>query len=106
MGSGEGWTPTWAKGVTIMSSPCLWGDGTSGREAKETSRAFPAFSFCPDYALRGARLAFTAPSGALLVPGLPSLNSSLEHTTVPLTNHSLYPYLSNEETVSQEQQGS
>lgn len=89
-----------------MSSPCLWGDGTSGREAKETSRAFPAFSFCPDYALRGARLAFTAPSGALLVPGLPSLNSSLEHTTVPLTNHSLYPYLSNEETVSQEQQGS
>lgn len=36
---GNGWAPTWAKGVTIMSSPCLRGDGTSGRAARRRPHA-------------------------------------------------------------------
>lgn len=51
-GKGEEWAPTWAKGVTIMSSPCLWGERTSERAAREMSRVVPSNSFCPHYALR------------------------------------------------------
>lgn len=48
---GEEWAPTWAKGVTIMSSPCLWGERTLERVARELSSAVPSNSVCPHYAL-------------------------------------------------------
>lgn len=44
-GRKERWVPTWAKGVTITSSPCLRGDQTWKGGQREPSHTFPSSSF-------------------------------------------------------------
>lgn len=101
-GSGQGGrgTPTWAKGVTIMSSPCLRGDVPSGRVLSH----LPAFTHTIYPQLRGS-CSQDFSSGRLLSPWAPFMRLSLRPTTAPPTIHSLYRHLINGETESQGQGG-
>lgn len=96
-GSGQGGrgTPTWAKGVTIMSSPCLRGDGHQG----ELSPIFQLFThtICPQ--LRGS-CSQDFSSRLLLSPWGPLMRLSLRPSTAPPTIHSLYRHFINGETES------